>query len=123
MTEIHFKSIFHIYIFIRVVLTANSLIHGDVMCNTNRSKYETGLLGLYQTIASRQLVTSARHVGLSRLLVTLACHVGSSRSAVQYLFTPINAMLVRAVALSWLHIGDLHRHRHNLTLLRNRRPN
>ena len=52
-------------------------------------------------------VTSACHVGSSRWLVTSARQVGSSRSAVQYLFTPINAMLVCAVDLSWLHIGDL----------------
>ena len=31
--------------------------------------------GLYRTIASRRLVTSARHVSSSRQLVTLACHV------------------------------------------------
>ena len=32
--------------------------------------------GLYQTIASRRIVTSARHVGSSRQLVTSAHHVG-----------------------------------------------
>ena len=54
--------------------------------------YLTCIKGLYRTIASRRLVTSARHVGLSR-------------SAVQYLFTPINAMSVWT--LSRLRIGYL----------------
>ena len=46
-------------------------------------------------------------VGSSRQLVTSARHVGLSRSAIQYLFTSINAMLVCALSLSWLRIGEL----------------
>ena len=46
-----------------------------------------------------------RHVSSSRQLVTSARHVGLSRSAVQYLFTPINAMSV--CTLLRLRIGYL----------------
>ena len=63
-------------------------------------------------------VTSARHVGSSRQLVTSARHVGLSRSAMQYLFTPINAMLrlrIGELVSKGVHIGNLvskslHRH-------------
>ena len=57
----------------------------------NIPKVSTCIYGLINTELSR-LVTSARRVGLSR-------------SAVQYLFTPINAMSV--YTLSRLHIGYL----------------
>ena len=40
------------------------------------------LFGLYRTITSRRLVTSARHVGSSRRVVTSGRHVGSSHRVV-----------------------------------------
>ena len=42
----------------------------------------------------------SRHVGSSRQLVTWTRHVGLSRSAVQYLFTRINAMHSLSLSLS-----------------------
>ena len=64
------------------------------MTNLSLFLWQTDIYGLYRTIASRRLVTSARHVGLSR-------------SAMQYLFTPKRDASVRSLYLSWLRIGEL----------------
>ena len=54
----------------------------------------------YAPKKKRAYTELSRHVGLSRWLVTSARHVSLSRSDIQYLFTPINAMLVCALSLS-----------------------
>ena len=104
-------------------------LYGNVLPYSLVHVLDLVLKAYTELFASRRLVTSARRVGSSRQLVTSARHV----QLYNILFTPINAMVV--CILSRLRIGDLvsksvhignlvskSLHRHNITLLRSRRP-